>query len=75
MNRAGRLSELLAAVGSVIGHSLSPVLVTLACQVVWKLAALDGESTPAVVAVGTVEYLRISPREENIVVLSILSIS
>lgn len=32
------------AVGSVIGHSLSPVHVALACQVVWKLAAFDGES-------------------------------
>ncbi|CBJ27259.1 flagellar associated protein [Ectocarpus siliculosus] len=38
VDRAGRLSELLVAVGSVIGHSSSSVQVAVACQVVWKLA-------------------------------------
>ncbi|CAM9310036.1 unnamed protein product [Ectocarpus fasciculatus] len=40
VDRAGRLSELLVAVGAVVGHSLSSVQVAVACQVVWKLATL-----------------------------------
>lgn len=43
VNRAGHLSELLVALGSVIGHSSSHVHVAVACQVVWKLAASAGE--------------------------------
>lgn len=46
VNRAGHLTDLLVAVGSVIGHSSCLVHVVVACQVVWKLAASDGEPIP-----------------------------
>lgn len=44
LNGAGHLTDLLVAMGSVIGHSACLEHVVVACQVVWKLAASDGES-------------------------------
>lgn len=43
LNRAGHLADLLVAVGSTIGNSSCPEHVVVACHVVWKLAASDGE--------------------------------
>lgn len=43
MDRGGCLRNILVAVVSVVERSMSPVLVTTACKVVWKLAKSVGE--------------------------------
>ena len=47
LNRAGHLTDLLVAVGSIIGTSSCPEHVVVACHIVWKLAASDGEPSLA----------------------------
>lgn len=43
LSRAGHLTDLLVAVGSIVGNSSCPEHVVVACHVIWKLAASDGE--------------------------------